>query len=93
MRINSLSQVSQLYKTQSGRTRKQGTSYESQMDAYSVSSTGKDYQTASAALSRVPDVRQDKVASVKAALSSGTYSVSPDAFASHLLDAYAGRTI
>ncbi|MCR4716171.1 MAG: flagellar biosynthesis anti-sigma factor FlgM [Lachnospiraceae bacterium] len=92
MRIGSVSQVAQIYQTQTKAANK-APAYESQMDAYSVSSKGKDYQVAKTALASTPDVREDKVAEIKASIENGTYNVSVDDFAAKLLSAYENRTV
>ena len=92
MRIGSVSHVANIYQTQTKAAKPKAT-FESQMDAYSVSSTGKDYQVAKAALASTSDVREDKVADIKAKIDKGTYDVSVDDFASKLLEAYKNRTV
>jgi negative regulator of flagellin synthesis FlgM len=92
MRIGSISQVANIYQSQT-KAVKPKASFESQMDAYSVSSRGKDYQVAKAALSSTPDVREDKVSELKDKLDNGTYDVSVDDFASKLIEAYKNRTV
>ena len=57
-------------------------------DTVSFSSIGKDIQIAKQAVNAVPDVREDKVASLKAAIKNGTYDVSGEAFADKLLAKY-----
>ena len=41
-------------------------------------------------IDKLPDVREDKVASIKEQIDNGTYDVSTDDFASKLLDKYIG---
>ena len=92
MRIGSISQISQLY--QMNTTAKKNTKTTgSQLDAISISSAGKDYQVAKSALSKISDVRQDRVEQLKKQISDGSYDVSAEDFASHLLKAYEKRTI
>lgn len=92
MRIGSINQVSQLYQT-SSTTKKKNVSFESQLDAVSISSTGKDYQVAKNALLKVSDVRQDKVDALKQSIQSGSYEVDSDDFAAHLMAAFKNRTV
>ena len=93
MRIDAYNQISQLYGV--GKTRKAGkigyTDAVNTMDQVSFSSIGKDMQIAKAALAKVPDVRQDRVDSLKAAIEGGTYTVSNEDFADKLLSAYTER--
>lgn len=47
-------------------------------DALSVSSVARECQTAYQALKEVPDIREEKVADIKARIKSGTYNVSAE---------------
>jgi negative regulator of flagellin synthesis FlgM len=54
----------------------------------SISQTGRDYQIAKNAVSEASDVREDKVAQLKAMIDSGSYKVDEGDFASKLLASY-----
>ena len=85
MRIDAYNQVAQLYGAQNRtRVQKAQNAY-SVSDQVSISQAGKDYQIARNAVSQASDIREDKVAQLKQMVDSGTYSVSPDDFASKLL--------
>jgi len=85
MRIEAYSQVQQLY-SNNKISRPQATKKTSDVrDTVSFSSIGKDIQVAKQAVSAAPDIREDKVASLKAAIKNGTYDVSGEAFADKLL--------
>lgn len=87
MRIEAYTQVQQLY--QSRKVNKaQQTGSVSRADEVRISSLGKDIQTAKAAVAAAPDVREDLVASVRAQLENGTYSVETGSFAGKLLQKY-----
>ena len=87
MRINSISQVSQLYhNNQVARTK--GNSSVSPKDAVSISSMGMDYQVAKSAVANTPDIRQDKVDALKQQINDGSYNVSGESFAEKLLATY-----
>ena len=45
-------------------------------------------QVAKAAVAAAPDVREDRVAAIKAALANGTYSVSDEDLANKLLESF-----
>lgn len=45
-------------------------------DQFTVSSKGKDYQTAKKALAAAPDIREEKVAALKEQIAFGSYNVS-----------------
>ena len=90
MRIDAYNQVAQLYgvqqKTYNAANKTKSASMGS--DQLSISQTGYNYQVAKSAVKQASDVREDKVAQLKAQIQAGTYSVSPDDFASKLLEKY-----
>jgi len=49
---------------------------------------GKDIQTAKSALANTSDIREDKIADIKAAIQDGTCEVSNASFADKLLEKY-----
>lgn len=89
MRIGGLTQVQQVYNAQkkSGVQKKADKSFADQVQ---ISSIGKDYQTAKAAVTNSPDVREELVASLKERIQNGTYEVSGGDFADKLIKAYEG---
>ena len=89
MRIDAYNQVAQLYGVQKTYGA-QKTSKVASMgsDQLSISQAGYSHQVAKTAVSEASDVREDKVAKLKAQIQAGTYSVSPDDFASKLLEQY-----
>lgn len=90
MRIDAYNQISQIYGV--GKSKKTGRSGSitgaDGMDQVSFSSVGRDMQIAKAALAKTPDVRQEKVDTLKAAIKNGTYEVSNESFAEKLVSAY-----
>ena len=87
MRIEAYTQVQQLYNTK--KTSKAQTAQNiSASDKIQISSIGKDFQTAKAAVDASGDIREDLVAPIKVAIQSGTYSVSGESFAEKLLQQY-----
>lgn len=87
MRVEAYQQVQQIYQTKKvNQTQK--VSSTSQMDQLQISSFGKDIQTAKAAVADVPDVRAERIASIKAQMQNGTYKVDNAAFAEKLLSKY-----
>lgn len=89
MRIDAYNQIAQLYgvqKSYNAPNKAKGASMGS--DQLSISQAGYDHQVAKAAVSEASDVREDKVAKLKAMVDAGTYSVNPDDFASKLLEKY-----
>ena len=89
MRIDAYSQVAQLYKVQKsvGTSKAQKVSSMGS-DQVSISSAGRDYQVAKAAVAEASDVREDKIAKIKEMMNAGTYSVNPDDFANKLVEKY-----
>ena len=89
MRIDAYNQIAQLYNVQK-QTKTQGvkqTSYTT-ADQVSISSIGRDFQVAKSAVSEASDIRENKVAQLKAKVESGEYEVQPGDFASKLLEKY-----
>lgn len=84
MRIEAYTQVQQLYQSQKvSRTQKTQTA--SHADRLQISSQGKDFQTAKAAVAAAPDIREELTAPIKARIQNGTYGVDNASFAEKLL--------
>ena len=84
MRIEAYTQVQQLYQSQKvSRTQKTQTA--SHTDRLQISSQGKDFQTATAAVAAAPDIREELTAPIKARIQNGTYGVDNASFAEKLL--------
>ena len=88
MRIEAYSQVQQIYSNNKVNKTQAAKKPSDVRDTVSFSSIGKDIQVAKQAVSAVPDVREDVVATLKAAIKNGTYDVSGEAFADKLLSKY-----
>ena len=90
MRIDAYNQIAQLYgvqqKAMSAPSKTKGSSMGN--DQLSISQAGYDHQVAKNAVSEASDVREDKVARIKAMVDAGTYSVDPEDFAKKLLEKY-----
>jgi negative regulator of flagellin synthesis FlgM len=88
MRIEAYNQISQIYGLQKNvkTTRTQVGS--GLTDQVSISRAGRDFQVAKNAVSGASDIREDKVATLKSMVDSGTYQVSEGDFASKLLEKY-----
>ncbi len=84
MRIEAYNQVQQVYQSKKvNQTQKAGTA--SHSDQVQISSFGKDIQTAKAALAGCPDVREERIASIRDQIQNGTYRVDNAAFAEKLI--------
>ena len=89
MRIDAYNQIAQAYGVQKTyNTQKANNTASMGSDQLSISQTAYSYQAAKKAVSEASDVREDKVAELKAKIQNGTYSVNPDDFASKLLEKY-----
>ena len=89
MRIDAYNQVAQLYGAQKTyNTQKANKTASMGSDQLSISQAAYSYQAAKKAVSEASDVREDKVAELKAKIQNGTYSVNPDDFANKLLEKY-----
>ncbi len=88
MRIDSFSQIQQLYGL-NNKPQKSRTSGDSAfLDTLQVSDSGKDYQVAKNAMGQVSDIRDDRIAELKAQIQEGTYDVSAEDFADKILSKY-----
>ncbi len=90
MRIEAYSQVQQIYSNNKVSKMQPAKKTNDVRDTVSFSSIGKDIQVAKQAVNAAPDVREDVVASLKAAIKNGTYDVSGEAFADKLLAKFEG---
>lgn len=74
MRIDAVNKIYETYKTNGVLSSKKVNKLASR-DEVALSDTAKDFQTVYKALANVPDVREDKVNTIKEQLESGTYNV------------------
>ena len=88
MRIDASNQISEIYNTQTMAKTKRTQMSTSRMEQVSISQVGRDYQISKNAVSEASDVREDKVAQLKAMVDNGTYKVDEGDFASKLLAKY-----
>ena len=90
MRIDGYQKISQLYNVQQSVTtsKTQESKFAMGKDQLFISQTARDYQVAKNAVAEASDVREDKIAKLKASVQSGNYSVDPASFANKLLEKY-----
>lgn len=88
MRIEAYNQVQQLYSNSRKAVKAPAASTGSRSDQIQISSIGKDFQSAKAAVNASNDVREDVIAPLKAEIASGTYFVSGESFAERMLQKY-----
>ena len=87
MRIESYTQVQQLYNTKKP-AKLQGGSKLTASDQIQISSIGKDIQIAKNAVAAAEDIREELTAPLKAGIANGTYQVSGESFAEKLMKKY-----
>ena len=88
MRIDAYNQIAQVYGVQNTMKTAKTQNVSGLRDQVSISQAGRDYQVAKNAVSEASDVREDKVAQLKAMVDNGTYKVDEGDFASKLLAKY-----
>lgn len=88
MRIEAYNQVAQVYQTTGSTKNKSVNAVSAGRDEVQISSFGRDYQIAKQAVAEASDIREDRVAEIKASVNSGNYSVSVNDFAKKLLEKY-----
>ncbi len=87
MRIDAMSEVSQLYQVNSTRKKTEKSASYSK-DSVEISEFGKDLQIAKQAVAQAEDVREDKIRELKASMANGTYNVPMSALADKLLNGF-----
>ena len=92
MRIDAYNQIQQIYGAQNVKKaeEKKSVTKRSFVDELKLSSAGIDAQLAKQAVTNSPDIRMEKVESLKQQIDAGTYEVSVDEFAGKLLEKYNG---
>ncbi len=84
MRVDAYNAISQIYQTNTKMaTKSKVAAYTN--DKVEISDTAKNYQVAKQAVAASSDVREDKVADIKAKMAAGTYNVSSEDFANKIL--------
>jgi len=84
MRIDSYKPINAVYRANQ-KAKTSATSKAAPKDALFLSETGKDYQHVRVAVTAVSDIREDKVADIRAKMEAGIYHVDEDSFAEKLL--------
>ncbi len=84
-RISNISKAYEQYNVNSGQKTKK-TKAEAQKETFALSSSAKDYQVVNNALSKVPDVREDRIAEITKKIRSGSYKVTADDVAGSILE-------
>ena len=87
MRIDAMSEVTQLYQVNSTRKKTEKSSKCSK-DSVEISSFGRDIQIAKQAVAQAEDVRTEKIQQLKNSIANGTYNVPMSALADKLLNGF-----
>ena len=87
MRIDAMSEITQLYQVNGTRKKAEKSSGYSK-DSVEISSFGRDLQIAKQAVAQAEDVRAEKVQELKNSMANGTYNVPMSALADKLLNGF-----
>ncbi|MTI46809.1 flagellar biosynthesis anti-sigma factor FlgM [Sporosalibacterium faouarense] len=72
---NKIQKILQSYNSQQVNKKDTKTSRLSKKDELKLSTEAKDFQTAMKAVKKIPDIRQEKVTSIKRQVETGTYEI------------------
>lgn len=89
MRIDAYNAVNQVYQT-STQAKKAMTDKKVSSDKVEISQTGKDIAIAKNAIAEAPDVREDRVNTIKKQMAEGAYTVSMEDVADKMIDRFFG---
>lgn len=87
MRIDAMSEITQLYQVNNARKKSEKTTGYSK-DSVEISSFGRDLQIAKQAVAQAEDIREEKVQELKNSMANGTYNVPMSALADKLLNGF-----
>ena len=87
MRIDAMSEITQLYQVNGTRKKTEKSSSYSK-DSVEISSFGRDLQIAKQAVAQAEDVRTEKIQELKTSMANGTYNVPMSALADKLLNGF-----
>lgn len=88
MRIDAYNQITQVYQANKPAKVSSANKASGARDEVQISSAGRDFQVAKKAVAEASDIREDKVAEMKAKIASGNYKVDSEAFADKLLEKF-----
>ena len=84
--INNVNRVMNTYSTANNVTRPN--KIEGQRDSIDISTQGLDFKTVFEAVSKMPDIREDRVADISNRINSGQYNISSSDIANKILSNY-----
>lgn len=91
MRIDAYNQVAGIYKMNRLKKAENGMRNGRVNDIVEISDTAKSFQSVKTALANTPEIREEKVAKLKAQIEAGTYSVSGRMIAEKLVEGFFAR--
>lgn len=86
MRINGVNNIDQVYKTKKTNKAYNTQGVESSKDVVTLSNFAKDLSVAKKAVNQSPDVRMERVNSLKAQIEAGEYNISASQIAEKMLE-------
>lgn len=90
MRIDAYSQIQNLYNVSRPASKSNAPAATADFkDKLNISGAGKDLQVAKQAVAAAPDIREDKIAALKASYQDNSYNVSSSDFADKILEKFA----
>ncbi|MGP1433949.1 MAG: flagellar biosynthesis anti-sigma factor FlgM [Catonella sp.] len=88
MRVDNYGQVANAYKVSKARKAEAVFKANKVNDTVEISNAAKTFQVTRTAVAAAPDIREEKVAKLKAAIEEGTYTVSGREIADKLVEGY-----
>jgi negative regulator of flagellin synthesis FlgM len=86
MRINGVNNIDQVYKSKKTSKAYNAQGVESSKDVVTLSNFAKDLSVAKKAVNQAPDVRMERVNSLKAQIEAGEYNISASQIAEKMLE-------
>jgi negative regulator of flagellin synthesis FlgM len=86
MRINGVNNIDQVYKSKKTSKAYNAQGVESSKDVVTLSNFAKDLSVAKKAVNQTPDVRMERVNSLKAQIEAGEYNISASQIAEKMLE-------
>lgn len=88
MRITGINSYIDSYTKQTSKVKEEVKEAKKSKDVLNISSAAKEYQLAQKTVSKVSDVRQDKIDEIMKQIESGTYNVNAEEIASKMVDSF-----
>ncbi|NLJ87869.1 MAG: flagellar biosynthesis anti-sigma factor FlgM [Epulopiscium sp.] len=85
MKVSRVDKIMEIYNTSKMKKTEKAKKTEGK-DTVALSNQGKDYQKALKAVSKVPDIREEKVEEIKQRIQSGNYDISAEELAEKIVD-------